>query len=192
MDERTKEINCKVVYYGPPRSGKSSSLKSIYNEVKQESKGELISLTSDNDRTLYFDFVPITLGKLNDYTVRMHLYTVPGDVAYEANRKIISKGVDGVVFVVDSQLEKAEQNISSLKELREILAHEGVGVNDLPMVVQYNKRDLPSAVPVSELRNLLNPRRVPDFETVATKGVGVYDVLKAIGTNVLLDLKRRK
>lgn len=190
INERTKEINCKVVYFGPPQCGKSTSLKRIYEKVHSSSKGELITLTSDANRTLYFDFVPLTLGKVKDFTVRLHLYTVPGEVAYDVNRKIISKGVDGVVFVADSQLEKTDLNISSLKELREILIREGVDWKTLPTVIQYNKRDLPNAVPVEELRNLLNPLKVPDFETVALAGTGVQDVLKAIGTKVLLDLKK--
>jgi len=189
INETTKEINCKIVYYGPPRCGKSTSLRQILKQIKETSKGELISLTSDKDRTLYFDFVPLALGRLGEYTVRLHLYTVPGEVAYDANRKIISKGVDGVVFVADSQLEKAEHNLSSLKELKDILVGEGLELQNIPTVIQYNKRDLPNATPVSELRNLLNPLKVPDFETVATKGKGVYDVLKAISTQVLLDLR---
>lgn len=189
INEGTKEINCKIVYYGPPKGGKSTSLKAILSEVKNESKGELVSLTSDENRTLYFDFVPLTLGKVKDYTIRLHLYTVPGEVAYDANRKIISKGVDGVVFVADSQLEKIEQNISSLKELREILKDEGIDWQNLPFVIQYNKKDLPNSVPTVELRGLLNPLNVPDFETVATMGQGVYDALKTISYIVLLDLK---
>lgn len=190
INEREKEINCKVVYYGPPRCGKSSSLRHIYNEVKKERSGELVSLTSEDDRTLYFDFVPLTLGRLGAYTVRLHLYTVPGDVAYEANRKIISKGVDGVVFVADSQIEKIESNLLSLKELKDILKQEGLSLEEVPHVIQYNKRDLPNTAPTAELKTLLNKENVPDFETIATKGNGVFDALRSIASKVLIDLKK--
>ncbi|MBI2341344.1 MAG: gliding-motility protein MglA [Deltaproteobacteria bacterium] len=190
INEKSKEINCKIVYYGPPRCGKSTSLKQICSEIKKDTKGELISLTSDDDKTLYFDFVPITLGKLKDFTIRLHLYTVPGEVAYEANRKIISKGVDGVVFVADSQIEKVELNLSSMRELKDILKHEGVDFIDVPHVIQYNKRDLPNAAPLLELRKLLNKHAVPDFETVATKGSGVFDAFQSISSKVLMDLKK--
>lgn len=191
INENKKEINCKIVYYGPPRGGKSTSIRTICNQIKKETKGDLISLTSDENRTLYFDFVPLTLGKVGDYTIRLHLYTVPGEVAYDANRKIISKGVDGVVFVADSQLEKTEHNIGSIKELKDILKGEGIDLASVPFVIQYNKRDLPNAVPVTELRSLLNPQKVPDFETVAVRGEGVYDALRTIGHQVLMDIRKR-
>jgi len=190
INERDKEINCKIVYYGPPRCGKSTSIRQVYNEVKKETKGELISLTSDDDKTLYFDFVPITLGMVKDYTLRLHLYTVPGEVAYEANRKIISKGVDGVVFVADSQVQNIEKNLASLSELKEILNHEGQDLNAIPFVIQYNKRDLPNAAPLKELKSLINKFNAPDFETVATEGKNVFEVFKTIATKVLKDLKK--
>lgn len=190
INERNKEINCKIVYYGPPRCGKSTSLRFLCGELKSDTKGEMISLTSEDDRTLYFDFIPLTLGKIKDYTIRLHLYTVPGEVAYEANRKIISKGVDGVVFVADSQLERAESNLNSIRELKEILNHEGISFDEIPHVIQYNKRDLPNAAPVKELRTLLNKYAAPDFETVATGGNGIFDAFKAISTKVLFDLKK--
>jgi len=190
INERDKEINCKIVYYGPPRCGKSTSIRQIYNSVKKETKGELISITSDDDKTLYFDFVPITLGKVKDYTIRLHLYTVPGEVAYEANRKIISKGVDGVVFVADSELENIEKNLASIAELKDILAREGQDLIKVPLVIQYNKRDLPNAAPLKELKNLINKFGAPDFETVATEGKNVFDAFKTIATKVLKDLKR--
>ncbi|OGQ45072.1 MAG: gliding-motility protein MglA [Deltaproteobacteria bacterium RIFCSPLOWO2_02_FULL_46_8] len=189
INEQNKEINCKVVYYGPGRSGKSTSLRYIYQNIKEEKRGELISLSNTKDRTLYFDFVPLELGNYKNFQVRLHLYTVPGDVAYEAARKIISKGVDGVVFMADSQLEQLEPNMKSMLELTEMLEDQGSDFAILPMVIQYNKRDLPHAVPVAELKRLLNPRNVPDFETIATEGKGIFESLKAIGTQVLKSLK---
>ena len=191
INDKTKEINCKVVYYGPPQSGKSTTLKVIYERVKEEKRGELISLNRGDERTLYFDFVPLNLGTLKGYTVRLHLYTVPGEIGYKAARELTSKGLDGVVFVADSQLEKAEANVASVKSLQEILLKEGHDLNQVPIVFQYNKRDLKNAVPAKELSALLNTNSVPEYETVATRGAGVFDVLQAISTKVLLDLKRQ-
>jgi signal recognition particle receptor subunit beta len=190
INEKSKEINCKVVYYGPPLCGKSTSLRKIYEQVREEAKGDLISLSQDNDRTLYFDFVPLHLGNYKNYTIRLHLYTVPGEVGYDAARKLISKGVDGVVFIADSQLERMEANIKSMNNLRETLKHEGIDWKKIPMVFQYNKRDLPNAVPVEEIRRLLNLNSSEDFETVAVTGEGVFNVLCAIGTKVLQNLKK--
>ena len=189
INEQRKEINCKVVYFGPPMCGKSTSLRYIFKNVKDEKRGELVSLSTSADRTLYFDFVPLTIGKFKNFQVRLHLYTVPGDVAYEAARKIIAKGVDGVVFLVDSQLEQLEANMASMMELREIIENEGGDFAEVPMVIQYNKRDLSNAVPIVELRKLLNQRKVPDFETIATEGRGVFESLKSIGKQVLKSLK---
>lgn len=191
INDKQKEINCKVVYYGPPLCGKSTTLRAVYEQVKEEVKGDLISLSQDNDRTLFFDFVPLSLGKYKGYTIRLHLYTVPGEVGYAAARKLISKGVDGVVFMADSQLQKMEENLKSLSNLNEILKNEGLDPKQVPMVIAYNKRDLPNAVPVEELRGLLNRNHSDDFETVAVTGRGVFDVLRAIGTKVLFNLKRK-
>lgn len=191
INDKQKEINCKVVYYGPPLCGKSTTLRAIYEQVREESKGDLISLSQDNERTLYFDFVPLSLGNFKGYTIRLHLYTVPGEVGYAAARKLISKGVDGVVFMADSQLQKMEENLRCLTNLREIIKNGGLDSAQVPMVIQYNKRDLPNAVPVEELRDLLNKNKDDDFETVAITGQGVFDVLRAIGTKVLLNLKRK-
>lgn len=185
INEKTKEINLKIVYYGPPFCGKSTSLRTIFERVKEEKKGELVSLSTAQDRTLYFDFVPISLGEHNGYHVRLHLYTVPGEVAYEAARKIVSKGVDGVVFLADSQLERLEDNLKSMMELKEMLEEHGEDLATIPMVIQYNKRDLPNAVAVGELRELLNPRKVDDFETVATAGTKTFEAFKAISKEVL-------
>lgn len=190
INEETKEINCKIVYYGSPRSGKSTSLWQIFHNVSEGVKGELISLSSDNNHTLYFDFVPITLGKIGEHTIRLHLYTVPGDIAYDAIRKIISKGVDGVVFVVDSQLEMAEHNMQSLKELKTILKQENMDWSNMPKVFQYNKRDLDNAVSVEQLQELVNPDKKPYFETIATSGEGILDALESISKQALMDLQK--
>lgn len=189
INERQKEVNCKVLYYGPPLCGKSTSLRHIYQNIKEESKGELVSLSTPQDRTLYFDFLPIDLGKHNKFQIRLHLYTVPGEAAYKVARKIIAKGVDGVIFLADSRLERLEDNLQSMMELKEMIEEEGGEFESLPMVLQYNKRDLPGAVAIEELRRLLNPRKVPDFETVATQGKGIFEALKAASAQVLKTLK---
>lgn len=185
INEQTKEVNFKVVYFGPARSGKSTSLRQIYNSVRENKGDDPISLTSEHDRTLYFDFIPLSLGKVKGYKVRLHLYTVPGEVAYEANRKIIAKGVDGVVFVADSQLEKVDHNLESLEDLQRILKLEGTSLEKVPHIFQYNKRDLKTAVPVTELQPVLNKFDAPWYETTATTGDGVMDSLRAIATRVL-------
>ncbi|OGQ21446.1 MAG: gliding-motility protein MglA [Deltaproteobacteria bacterium RIFCSPLOWO2_02_FULL_44_10] len=190
INDKTKEINCKVVYYGPPQCGKSTTLKKIYEQVTTQKKGELISLNQENDRTLYFDFVPLHLGKLNGYTIRLHLYTVPGEIGYQAARSLTSKGVDGAVFIADSSLEKTEANLESLRSLKEVLSQAGDDPEKIPFVFQYNKRDLPRAVPVAELSRLLNKQKAPEFETIATQNKGVFEALTSIGSQVLLDLKQ--
>jgi signal recognition particle receptor subunit beta len=190
INEKTKEISCKVVYYGPSQSGKSTTLKHIYDEAKQKAKGDLISLNQASDRTLYFDFVPLNLGKIKGYTIRLHLYTVPGEIAYKQARALTSKGLDGVVFVADSQLDKVEENIASLNSLQEILIEEGHDFTKMPLVIQYNKQDLPGAIPAKELSEFLNQVRAEEFETIATSGKGVFEALKAISSKVLLDLQR--
>lgn len=192
INERTKEINCKVIYYGPPQSGKSTTLKYIFEQVRQEAKGQLISLNQGDERTLYFDFVPLNLGTLKGYTIRLHLYTVPGEIGYQASRALTSKGLDGAVFVADSQLACVEANQASLKSLEGILVQEGYALASVPLVFQYNKRDLPTAVPTRELSRLLNASGTEEFETIATMGQGVFETLKSIGSKVLLGLKRQK
>jgi signal recognition particle receptor subunit beta len=150
----------------------------------------MISLATEADRTLFFDFLPLDLGSIRGFTTRFHLYTVPGQVFYDASRKLILKGVDGVVFVADSQVERMEANIESWENLRTNLAEQGYDLNRIPNVVQYNKRDLPNAVAVEELRDSLNPRNVPEFQAVAPTGVGVFDTLKAVAKLVLTELKK--
>jgi len=190
INDKTKEINCKIVYYGPPLCGKSTSLRRIYGEVHKGAKGEMVSLSQDDDRTLYFDFVPLNLGSVGGYTIRLHLYTVPGEVGYQQSRALISKGVDGVVFVADSQLERMESNLKSLSSLKEILRQEGHAWGEVPCVYQYNKRDLPNAVPVEELRRYLNAEGGEDFESIATDGSGTFEAFRAISTKVLHELKK--
>jgi signal recognition particle receptor subunit beta len=191
INDKDKEINCKVVFYGPALCGKSTSLRFIHQQVNR-SKDVPLTLSDEGDRTLFFDFVPVSLGKIKDYSIRVHLYTVPGQKAYEQSRKLISKGLDGVVFMADSDLSKMEQNIGSLNELRNILKAESIDWPTLPKVFQYNKRDLPTAVPVEELSTLLNKERDPEFETVAIKGLGLFDVLSTISEKVLLSLKQHQ
>jgi signal recognition particle receptor subunit beta len=186
----SREINCKIVYYGPGLCGKTTNLQYIYNKTNPEAKGKMISLATETERTLFFDFLPLSLGEIRGFRTRFHLYTVPGQVFYDASRKLILKGVDGVVFCGDSQMERMEANIESLDNLRTNLAEQGYDLDKLPYVVQYNKRDLPNASPMPELEEVLNPTKVPQFEAVATKGVGVFDTLKAVAKLVLTELRR--
>jgi signal recognition particle receptor subunit beta len=186
----SREINCKIVYYGPGLCGKTTNLQYVYARTNPEAKGRMISLATETERTLFFDFLPLSLGEIRGFKTRFHLYTVPGQVFYDASRKLILKGVDGVVFVADSQLERMEANLESVDNLRVNLAEQGYDLDRLPYVVQYNKRDLPSAVGVEELHHALNPRNVPEFPAVAPTGVGVFDTLKAIAKLVLGELKR--
>ena len=185
-----KEINCKIVYYGPGLCGKTTNLQYIYNRTNPEAKGKMISLATETERTLFFDFLPLSLGEIRGFKTRFHLYTVPGQVFYDASRKLILKGVDGVVFVADSQIERMEANMESVENLRYNLQEQGYDLDKVPYVIQYNKRDLPNVASVEELRSLLNTSSVPDFEAVSTTGQGVFDTLKAIAKLVLTELKR--
>jgi signal recognition particle receptor subunit beta len=186
----SREINCKIVYYGPGLCGKTTNLQWIYQRTAPEAKGKMISLATEQDRTLFFDFLPLSLGEIRGFKTRFHLYTVPGQVFYDASRKLILKGVDGVVFVGDSQIERMEANLESADNLQQNLAEQGYQLEKLPFVVQYNKRDLPNIASVEELREAFNPTRVPEFEAVANKGIGVFDTLKAVAKLVLTELKR--
>lgn len=185
-----REINCKIVYYGPGLCGKTTNLQYIYKRTNPDAKGKMISLATETERTLFFDFLPLSLGEIRGFKTRFHLYTVPGQVFYDASRKLILKGVDGVIFVADSQLERLEANQESLDNLRTNLADHGYSLDKIPYVVQYNKRDLPNALPVEELRQLLNPFGVPDYEANARDGNGVFETLKAVSKLVLTELKR--
>jgi hypothetical protein len=186
----SREINCKIVYYGPGLCGKTTNLQYIYNKTNADTKGKLISLSTETDRTLFFDFLPLSLGEIRGFKTRFHLYTVPGQVFYDASRKLILKGVDGVVFVADSQMERMEANLESYENLKVNLAEQGYDINKIPAVMQYNKRDLPNAVSMEEMRNVLNPRNIPEYEAVAPTGKGVFDTLKAVAKLVLTELRK--
>jgi signal recognition particle receptor subunit beta len=187
----SKEINCKIVYYGPGLGGKTTNLQYIYEKTSPDAKGKMISLATEADRTLFFDFLPLDLGTIRGFTTRFHLYTVPGQVFYDASRKLILRGVDGVVFVADSQRERMEANIESIRNLEENLREHGLDLKTLPYALQFNKRDLPTAVAVDEMYRILNYKREPTFEGVATSGVGVFDTLKAVAKLILIELKKR-
>lgn len=186
----SREINCKIVYYGPGLCGKTTNLQFIYKKTNPNAKGKMISLATETERTLFFDFLPLALGEIRGFKTRFHLYTVPGQVFYDASRKLILKGVDGVVFVADSQVERMEANIESVENLKINLQEQGYDFNKIPLVIQYNKRDLPNAAPLEELKRLLNPMNLPDFEACAHTGQGVFETLKAISKLVLQELKK--
>jgi signal recognition particle receptor subunit beta len=184
----SREINVKIVYYGPGLCGKTTNIQYIYDKVTPETKGKLITLATEMDRTLFFDFLPLELGKVKGFRTRFHLYTVPGQVYYDASRKLILRGVDGIVFVADSQRSRYDANIESLYNLHENLSDYQLKLDDIPYAIQYNKRDLPDVIAVNDLEEELNPKRYPSFEAVAVKGVGVFDTLKAVAKSVLRNL----
>lgn len=184
----SREINVKIVYYGPGLCGKTTNIQYIYEKVSPETKGKLITLATEMDRTLFFDFLPLELGKVKGFRTRFHLYTVPGQVYYDASRKLILRGVDGIVFVADSQRARYDANIESLYNLHENLAEYNLKLDDIPFAIQYNKRDLPEVIAVGELEQELNPKHYPAFEAVAVTGVGVFDTLKTVAKSVLRNL----
>lgn len=186
-----KEINCKIVYYGPGLGGKTTNLQYIYNKTAPDAKGKMISLATETDRTLFFDFLPLDLGTIRGFSTRFHLYTVPGQVFYDASRKLILKGVDGVVFVADSQEERMEANIESIRNLDLNLKEHGFDLAELPYALQFNKRDLPTSLPVDQMYRMLNFKREPTFEAVATTGHGVFDTLKSVAKQILIELRKR-
>jgi small GTP-binding protein len=187
-----REINCKIVYYGPGLCGKTTNLRFIYGKTNPNVKGKLISLATETDRTLFFDFLPLEVGEIRGFKTRFHLYTVPGQVFYDASRKLILKGVDGIIFVADSQENRMEANIESLKNLRENLKAHGYELDKLPYVLQLNKRDLPTAVDVEEMKKQLMLNGEPVFEAVASTGKGVFETLKAAAKQVILQLRKSR
>ncbi|MFQ5328596.1 MAG: ATP/GTP-binding protein [Thermodesulfobacteriota bacterium] len=185
-----REISCKIVYYGPGLCGKTTNLQHIYRKIKPESKGKMISLATETERTLFFDFLPLSLGEIKGFRTRFHLYTVPGQIFYDASRKLILKGVDGIVFVCDSQIDRMDANLESFDNMKINLEEQGYDLANIPYVLQYNKRDLSNIVPISELKKLMNSDGVPDFEAQAPEGVGVFEALKALVKLVLIELRK--
>jgi signal recognition particle receptor subunit beta len=188
---RAREINCKIVYYGPGLGGKTTNVERIHDTTKPEARGQLTKLKTDTERTLFFDFLPLELKEVRGFRTRFLLYTTPGQVYYHASRKLVLKGVDGCVFVADSQIARADANEQSLEEMKEDLAEYGLDLASLPYVVQYNKRDLPGILPLDELRRTLNPGGAPDFEAIASQGVGVSETFKAVARQVFLKLREQ-
>lgn len=186
-----REINCKIVYYGPGLGGKTTNLQYIYRKTAPEAKGKMISLATETERTLFFDFLPLSLGTIRGFKVRFHLYTVPGQVFYDASRKLILRGVDGVVFVADSQVERMEANIESIENLKANVAEQGLDLEKMPLTIQFNKRDLANVIAVEEMNRVLNPNGHPWFESVARDGMGVFDTLKDVARQILLHLKQK-
>jgi hypothetical protein len=187
----TREITSKIVYYGPGRSGKTTNLQYIYGQVPEERRGRMVSLATETDRTLFFDFLPLDLGTISGFQTRFQLYTVPGQVYYDATRKLVLQGADGVVFVADSQRAQRDENIESFRNLQVNLLEQGVDPRTIPIVLQYNKRDLPDVMSMDEMDDLLNYRDLPRYEARALAGAGVFDTLKGISEQVLRRLSQR-
>jgi len=190
VNHTTREINAKIVYYGPGLCGKTTNIHLIYHRIAPGMRGKLISLATETDRTLFFDFLPVELGTIMSYRVRFHLYTVPGQVFYNATRKLVLKGADGVIFVADSQRAMLDANLESMANLRENFAEQRINLAEFPIVIQYNKRDLPDILSVDELNAALNPRNEPFYEAIATTGEGVLKTFTAISKLVLQDMQK--
>lgn len=189
VNYNTKEVNCKIVYYGPGLGGKTTNIQYVYQKTSGDSKGKMITLNTENERTLFFDFLPLDLGEIRGFKTRFHLYTVPGQVFYEASRKLILRGVDGIVFVADSQVERMEANLESLRGLEKNLIEQGYEIDKVPVVLQWNKRDLPNVASIEDLRTKINKWDFPEFEASAVTGEGVFETLKSISKLVLMNLK---
>lgn len=189
INYNAKEIHCKIVYYGPSLGGKTTNLQWIYHKTSAPEKSELHSLPGDVERTLFFDFLPLNVGEIRGFKTRFHLYSVPGQVVYDASRKLILKGLDGVVFVADSQAERMEENLQSMENLKKNLEQQGYDIAEIPLIIQYNKRDLPNALPISELRATLNKYNSVDFESTASEGKGVFESLRTISKSIINVLK---
>ncbi len=191
LNYSTREINFKIVYYGPGLSGKTTNIKFIYEKIKKDNKGKLVSLATETERTLFFDFFPLDLGTIKDYKVKFHLYTVPGQIYYSASRKLILKGVDGIVFVADSQRDRFEANVESIQDMLENLREYKIPFENMPYVLQLNKRDLANVVPTNEMIQLLRRKEEPVLEAVASRGDGVVETLKAISRLIMTDVRAK-
>ncbi len=190
VNYQSREITCKIVYYGPGRSGKTTNLQHVYSQLPEDRKGKMVSLATETDRTLFFDFLPLDLGSISGFATRFQLYTVPGQVYYHATRRLVLQGVDGVVFVADSQRRQMAENVESLQDLHANLAELGFDPRTVPLVMQYNKRDLPEdeLISIAELERVLNFRDLPSFNAAAVNGTGVFETLRAIASRVLAKL----
>lgn len=184
-----KEVNCKIVYCGAGLCGKTTNIQFIYEQTQADLKGKLVSLSTENERTLFFDFLPLSVGDIKGYKTRFHLYTIPGQTFYEVSRQFILKGVDGIVFVVDSMRERMDANLESFNALEKALESQGYDMHRIPFALQYNKRDLPNAVPLSELQTAFNPSNRLFFEAVANQGAGVIETLQALSKWIIRELK---
>jgi mutual gliding-motility protein MglA len=189
INYNAKEIHCKVVYYGPSLGGKTTNIQWVYQQTTEDQKSKLIALNTDIERTLFFDFLPLNIGDIRGFKTRFHLYTVPGQVVYDASRKLILKGLDGVIFVADSQNERMDENREALKNLEKNLEQQGYDIREIPLIMQYNKRDLPNAASMSDLRSALNFYNAPEFEATASEGRGVFDSLKSVSKSIINVLK---
>lgn len=189
INYNAKEIHCKVVYYGPSLGGKTTNIQWVYQKTAEDQKSKLVALNTDIERTLFFDFLPLNIGDIRGFKTRFHLYTVPGQVVYDASRKLILKGLDGVIFVADSQVERMDENLESLRNLQINLEQQGYDIREIPLIMQYNKRDLPNVASLAELRSALNPYNAPEIEGCASEGRGVFESLKTVSKSIINVLK---
>lgn len=189
INYNAKEIHCKIVYYGPSLGGKTTNLQWVYQSTEQDQKNKLVVKNTEIERTLFFDFLPLNIGTIRNFQTRFHLYTVPGQVVYDASRRLILKGLDGVIFVADSQAERMDENVQALKNLQKNLELQGYDIREVPLVMQYNKRDLPNATSLADLRSNLNLYNAPEFEACAWEGKGVMESLKTVSKSIITVLK---
>jgi hypothetical protein len=189
VNHMAKEVNCKIVYYGPGLCGKTTNLEHMFAKLRDDVRGKMVTLATETERTLFFDFMPLDLGTIKGFKIRLHMYTVPGQVFYDASRKLVLKGADGVVFVADSQPSRAEANIESFQNLEVNLAETRQSLSDVSYVIQYNKRDLPEVMSIDQMQGDLNVIGAPYFEAAAADGTGVFETLKGLSKGVLQRLQ---